>query len=135
MDKGLTLVLKHNNSNNNNKHTSLAEPGALAHRLQNLTARWIQNGRRGLEMGQTLSLWTFQSTFAKLVFLFDHSFYENLNQNGHQGAPKWLTRSGKGSTPQFLGAPINFRKTSFLIWALLLFKKVMTDEKKWKKNL
>ena len=30
-------------------NTSLAVPGALAHRLQHLTARLIQNGRRGLE--------------------------------------------------------------------------------------
>ena len=38
-------------------NTSLAAPGALAHRLQrrpclqHLTARLIQNGRRGLEIG------------------------------------------------------------------------------------
>ena len=30
-------------------------------------------------------------------------------QNGHQGAPKWPTGSGKLSTHRFLGAPINFR--------------------------
>ena len=29
-------------------------------------------------------------------------------QNGRQGAPKWPTGSGKGSTPKFLGAPVNF---------------------------
>ena len=27
-------------------------------------------------------------------------------QNGCQGAPKWLTESGEGSTPRFLGAPV-----------------------------
>ena len=32
-------------------NTSLAAPGALAHRLQHLTARLIQNGRQGLEKG------------------------------------------------------------------------------------
>ena len=30
-------------------------------------------------------------------------------QNGRQGAPKWPTGSGKGSTPRFWGAPVNFR--------------------------
>ena len=30
-------------------------------------------------------------------------------QNGHQGAPKWWTGSGKVSTPSFWGAPVNFR--------------------------
>ena len=37
-------------------NTSLAEPGALAHNLQHqqyLTARLIQNGLWGLEIGQT----------------------------------------------------------------------------------
>ena len=49
-------------------NTSLAAPGALAHRLQrlqHLTACFIQNGRRGPEIGQTLSYWTLRSTFAK----------------------------------------------------------------------
>ena len=36
------------------KDTSIAAPGALAHRLQHLTARFIQNGRQGPELGQTL---------------------------------------------------------------------------------
>ena len=39
-------------------------------------------------------------------------------QNGHQGAPKWPTGSGKWF--RFLGAPIIFRYISFLIRALLL---------------
>ena len=30
-------------------------------------------------------------------------------QNGRQGAPKWLTGSGKVSTPRFLGVLSNFR--------------------------
>ena len=30
-------------------------------------------------------------------------------QNGHQGAPKWWTGSGKVSTPRFLGVLSNFR--------------------------
>ena len=46
-------------------NTSLAAPGALAHRLQHLTARFIQNGQRGPEIGKTLGYWTHRSTFAK----------------------------------------------------------------------
>ena len=54
-----------------NKNTSLAVPGALAHRLQRRTAFKIQNG--------------------------------------HQWVPKWLTGSGKGVIPRFLGILSNFR--------------------------
>ena len=34
-------------------------------------------------------------------------------KNGRQGFPKWPTWSGKGSTPRFLGAPVNFQKKGF----------------------
>ena len=47
------------------QNTSLAAPGALAHRLQHLTARLIQNGRGGLERCLLLGLWASQATFAK----------------------------------------------------------------------
>ena len=47
------------------KNTSLAAPEALAHRLQHLTARLIQNGEQGLEIGQTYGYLTIWSTFAK----------------------------------------------------------------------
>ena len=40
-------------------------PPATPHRLQHLTARLIQNGQLGLEIGQTLGYWTIESTFAK----------------------------------------------------------------------
>ena len=50
-------------------------------------------------------------------------------QNGHQGAPKGPTGSGKGYTPGFLGAPVNFSKISFLIRA----EKVVTENKWWKR--
>ena len=56
----------------NEKNTSLAAPGSLAHRLQRRTACKIQNG--------------------------------------HQGAPKWPTGSGKGCRPRLLGATNKFRK-------------------------
>ena len=46
------------------KYASLEAPGALAHRLQHLTARFIRYGQRSLEIGH----WTFRSTFAKQVF-------------------------------------------------------------------
>ena len=39
-----------------------------------------------------------------------------------------------GSTPRFLGAPVNFHKISFLIRALLLLEKVATEEKKERKK-
>ena len=29
-------------------------------------------------------------------------------KHDRQGAPKWPTGSGKGSTPKFWGAPVNF---------------------------
>ena len=38
------------------KNTSLAAPGALAHRLQHLTACFIQNGRRGPKIGKNLGV-------------------------------------------------------------------------------
>ena len=40
-------------------------PPATPHRLQQLIACFIQNGRRGPEIGQTLGYWTLRSTFAK----------------------------------------------------------------------
>ena len=96
--------------------TSVAALAALAHRLQrlqHLSAHLIQNGRRGLKIGQTQSYWTQQTAFAKLSFLID----ENLkNPKWPPGAPKWPT----GSLLRFLGALINFCKISFLIRALLL---------------
>ena len=52
-------------------NTSLAAPGAHAHRLQRRIACKIQNGR--------------------------------------QGAPKWLTGSGKGPNPRLLAISSNFR--------------------------
>ena len=48
-------------------------------------------------------------------------------------APKWPKVSGKGSTPRLLDAPVNFRKISFWIQALLLWEKGAT-EKKMEKN-
>ena len=43
-------------------------PPATPHRLQHLTARFIQNGRRGPEIGKTLGYLNHRSTFAKYVF-------------------------------------------------------------------
>merc|ERR1712105_485769 len=45
-------------------------------------------------------------------------------QNGHQGASKWPTGSGKGSNPRLLGVPVNFCEISFLIRALLVFRPI-----------
>ena len=38
---------------------------ATPHRLQHLPAHFIQNGRWGPGIGQTLGYWTLRSTFAK----------------------------------------------------------------------
>ena len=38
---------------------------ATPRRLQHLTAHFIQNGRQGPEICQTLCYWTLRSTFAK----------------------------------------------------------------------
>ena len=48
-----------------------------------MATRGPQNGRRGLESGLPLGFWAVPSTFAKEVFEFDYSFYENLKN------PKW----------------------------------------------
>ena len=89
-----------------------------------------------------------------LIFLIEASFYKKSRQqrkkrgkqikntslaalptslqtpNYPQRAPEWLRRSGKGSTRRFLGVLIKFCKISFLIWALLLWEKETTKEKK-----
>ena len=40
-------------------------PPATPHRLQHLTACFIQNGRRGPKIGQTLGYWILRLTFTK----------------------------------------------------------------------
>ena len=40
-------------------------PPSTPHHLKHLTARFIQNGRQGPEIGQSLVNWTLRSTFAK----------------------------------------------------------------------
>ena len=100
-----------------------------------MATRGSQDGRRGLEMGPILGYWALQLTFAIKVFGSEHSFYEKHRatykiQNGSQWATKWPTESGKGLIPRILGALINFRKISFLIWSLLLWEKVATENRK-----
>ena len=58
------------NCANENKYQHNCEGGtcslpAMPQRVQHLTACFIQNYRRGLEIGQTLGYWTPQATFAK----------------------------------------------------------------------
>ena len=39
----------------------------------------------------------------------NHFFYKShINPNCHHWAPEWLTGSGKGCTPRYLGAPVKF---------------------------
>ena len=69
--------------------------------LQHLTTHIIQNGQRGLERVLTLGYWTLRSTFAKQVFRFDHSFYENLKKNSKwpPGGPKMANGVWRGVYP------------------------------------
>ena len=53
-------------------------------------------------------------------------------QNGRQGAPKWPTGSGKGSTPRFWGAPVNFLEISFFDPSTPFMTKVDDGENKEK---
>ena len=77
-----------------------AAPPATPHRLQHLPAHFIQNGRCGPGIGQTLGYWILRSTFAKLVFGLDHSFYENLkNPKWPLGGPKMADGVWKGVQP------------------------------------
>ena len=56
-------------------------------------------------------------------------------QNGHQRAPKWLTGSGKVSTPRFWGILSNFRKNKFFDPSTSSMRKGRDGEKKrGKKN-
>ena len=50
-------------------NTSLGAKGALAHGLQCLTVGLIQNGRRGLEIGQTYRIITEYSLSRSLLCL------------------------------------------------------------------
>ena len=75
------------------------------------------------------------NNFCKISFLsWSFLLWEPQNPKWVPGAPKWPTGSGKGCTPRFLGAPVNFRKISFLIRALLLWEKVVTEERKVEKK-
>ena len=44
-------------------------PHAMSQRLQHLTARLIQNGRQGLEIGQTLVYWTLKQLSQNKFFV------------------------------------------------------------------
>ena len=89
-----------------------ATPPATLHRLQRCTAcnaappaklHRLQNGRRSVEIGH--------------LRLFFYSIIPSMRtskiKNGRQGAPKWPTGSGKGSSPRFLGATVNYCLISF----------------------
>ena len=88
--------------------------GATTHRLQHFTACLIRNGRWGLGISQTLGFYPLSEQLSpnKFFDLINSSLRTSTIQNGHKGAPKRPKR--------FLGAPVNFRKISFLIRTLLL---------------
>ena len=71
-------------------NTSLGAKGALAHGLQCLTVGLIQNGRRGLEIGQTLGYWTPPKNLL-YIFCFDSiipSMRTSKFQNCRPGGPQ-----------------------------------------------
>ena len=53
-------------------------------------------------------------------------------QNGRQGPQNGWWGLERVCTPRVFGTPVNFCKMSFLIWALLLLEKVVTE--KWKRE-
>ena len=64
------------------------------------------------------------------------NFHSNRLQNPKWplGGPKMANGPGKVSTLGYLGTPINFRKISFLIQALLPREKVTAEKKKEEEN-
>ena len=101
-----------------------AAPHTTSHHLQHLTACLIQYDRRGLEIGKHSVI---GASDQLLLNKFSDSIIPWVRtskiENGCYWAPKWPTRSGKVSNHRFLDAPINFRKTGFLIRALLPWEK------------
>merc|ERR1719320_2146192 len=85
-------------------------PPATPHRLQHLTARFIQNGRRGLERGPILgrSRPLLLNKFSDPSTPCISTNQRPRNPKWPPGAPKWPTGSEKGSNPRLLGAPVNF---------------------------
>ena len=68
------------------KCTCLAVPGAVAHHLQHQTPCKIQNDCQAgqewstyLQRGLPLGFWPLRSTFAQQFLLFEHSFYEKVD--------------------------------------------------------
>ena len=84
-------------------NTSLAAPGALAHRLHRRTA---------CNAGKA-KLYSPNLATSRDVIVFRPIRGLEI-QNGRQGAPKWPTGSVKGSNPRLLGALNNFRKIGFV---------------------
>ena len=100
-------------------HNTFQTPSAILE-LSNGRFRLSKMATRGLKRGQTLGYWTVRSTFAKYVFWFDYSFFENLkNPKLLPRASKMANRVWKGPIPKLLDAPVNFCSLGFLIQALL----------------
>ena len=97
----------------NMKNTSLAAPGALAHRLQCRTAcntsppaepKMADEVQKPSIIGPSDQL-----SLNKFFDFIIPSMRTSKIQNGRQGAPKWPTGSGKGSNPRLLAILSNFR--------------------------
>ena len=105
-------------------NTSLAAPGALAHRLQHHTAFRIPNSHQRDPKWLTLfgegstpkNLGTTVNFSMNVFFCYSSPPYMRNTKirDGHQRAPKWPMWSKKGSTQRFWGAPVNFHKISLM---------------------
>ena len=77
-------------------------PSGVIQRGHLLTGCLIQNGRRGLKNSEPLCYYTPEQLLLNKCFdLIIPPMKPSKIQNGHQGAPKWPTESGKGSTLDF----------------------------------
>merc|ERR1711953_1604053 len=105
----------------------LAAPGALAHCLQRRTACNTSPPTLS-KMADRVRKYVKPYFIGHSDQLLQNKFFDSIIpsmrtskiQNGHQGASKWPTGSGKVSNPRLLGAPVNFCQISFLIRALCL---------------
>merc|ERR1712212_1110690 len=113
---GETIVLQAIRCLKQVSYTSLAAPGALAHRLQRRTAC---NTSPPTLSKMADGVWKYVKPYViepsdqlllnKFFDLIIPSMRTSKIQNGHQGASKWPAGSCEWSTPRILGGPINFR--------------------------
>jgi len=118
-----------------NLDTSLAVLGALVYRLHHLTARLMQDGGQGLKIGQTLGYWGLQSSFAKKVHWFNHSFDENLkNPKWLPGGPKMANWVWEEVYPSVFGPSRQLSLNKFYDSSTPSMRKLDNGKGEWKKK-